>query len=408
VLFSIRCNARRLLALALACWVLPGHAQTHLGAEDAVALALAQPHVRQDADASLDIARSEVLAARIWPNPTLELSRETGGGGPAGETRETTAVLSQTVELGGRRGLRRDAAEQGVRAAQAGVDYERARLRADVLRAYSAAVAGERRKAAFSRAASGLGELARIADKRQQAGDLSGYERRRIAQASAQAAASAAQAEAGARSARARLSGWIGERALTAELDATPPLPAIPDARGALQSAELDVLAAQRTHAEAQARAERRAAVPLTLGFGTKRVEEAGQSDQQVVVELGVPLPLFDRNQSARLRADAEAARADAAYRRATLHATSVRAAALEEARALSLAARGLFDTAVPEAARLTAIAEASFAEGELDLVGLLDAYRAETEVLDQALDQQERALASLLDLHLTPTLPKP
>jgi cobalt-zinc-cadmium efflux system outer membrane protein len=126
------------------------------------------------------------------------------------------------------------------------------------------------------------------------------------------------------------------------------------------------------------------------------------------VVELGVPLPLFDRNQSARLRADAEAARADAAYRRATLHATSVRAAALEEARALSLAARGLFDTAVPEAARLTAIAEASFAEGELDLVGLLDAYRAETEVLDQALDQQERALASLLDLHLTPTLPKP
>jgi hypothetical protein len=60
----------------------------------------------------------------------------------------------------------------------------------------------------------------------------------------------------------------------------------------------------------------------------------------------------------------------------------------------------------VPEATRLTDIARASFAEGELDLVGLLDAYDAETEIIDQALEQQSRALDALLELQLLAPLP--
>ena len=67
----------------------------------------------------------------------------------------------------------------------------------------------------------------------------------------------------------------------------------------------------------------------------------------------------------------------------------------------MSASARTLFEFAVPEAARLTAIARASFAEGELDLVGLLDAHQAETDVIQQALEQQSRALDALLELQL-------
>jgi cobalt-zinc-cadmium efflux system outer membrane protein len=88
------------------------------------------------------------------------------------------------------------------------------------------------------------------------------------------------------------------------------------------------------------------------------------------------------------------------------LQTRSRRAAALEEARQLSTSARVLFDTAVPEATRLTDIARASFAEGELDLVGLLDAYDTETEIIDQALEQQSRALDALLELQLLAPLP--
>ena len=408
MLFFHRCNARRLLALPLMCWVLSGHAQSRITADQAVALALSQPHVRQELDAGVNSARSDVLAARTWSNPELALSEERGDSVQLGDVRETTAILSQEFELGGRRGLRRDAAEHGVRAAELGAEYERARLRGDVLRAYSDVVAGERRRQAHARVADGLRDLAGVAGKRHLAGDLSGYESRRIAQASARAQARAARADAEARTARAQLAGFIGDTALTAELDATPPLPALPVLPEEVRSGELDVLWARRAHAQAQARAEHRLALPVSVGVGTKRVEEAGVSDNLVVFELGVPLPVFDRNQAERARTAAEAERADAQYQRALMQTRSRRAAALEEARQLSASARALFETTVPEAARLTDIARASFAEGELDLVGLLDAYDAETEVIDQALEQQSGALAALLELQLLAPLPNP
>ena len=397
-----RCKARRLLALLLACWALSGHAQQRITADEAVALALSQAHVRQALDSSVDLARSEVLAVRTWSNPELTLSEERGNGGsPGSDARETSAVLSQEIEVGGRRGLRIAAAELGVRAAQTSVAYERAQLRSEVLRAYSRVVAAERFRDARQRAAAGLDDLAAVAGKRHKAGDLSGYESRRIAQASTQAGADAALAESEARAARVRLAGWVGDAALTAELDATPPLPDIPAPSGDAGSAELEVLRARREQAAAQARAENRLALPLSVGVGTKRVEDAGISDNVMIFELGVPLPLFDRNQAGRTRARAEADMAEARYQQALLQTRNRRTAALAEARLLSASARALFESAVPEAARLTTIARASFAEGELDLVGLLDAHQAETGVIQQALEQQSRALDALLELQL-------
>lgn len=395
-----RCKARRLLALALACWAVTSHAQERMTADDAVALALSQPHVRQESAAGVDSARSEVLAARTWANPELHLSRErTDSAG--GDARESGAVLSQEFELGGRRGLRVDAAELGVLAAEATAGYEQAQLRADVLRAYSAAVTAELLRESHARTADALHALAGVASNRQQAGDLSGYESRRIAQAGIRARARADQAGAGAVAARARLAGWTGDAALTAEMDAVPPLPALPPLHDETRSAELDVLQARREQALAQVRAESRPAVPVTIGVGTKRVEEAGISDNVILLEVGVPLPVFDRNQAGRARAAAEADRTDAQYQRALLQTRSRRSAALAEARLLSASARTLFDSAVPEASRLTEIARASFAEGELDLVGLLDAHDAETEVMEQALEQHSRALEALLELQL-------
>jgi outer membrane protein, heavy metal efflux system len=409
VSFLHRCKARRMLALALACWALSGHAQQRMTADEAVALALSQPHVRQELAAEVDRARSDVLAARTWANPELELSNERGDAGPAGGTRERSVLLSQAVELGGRRGLRVEAAERGVQAAQVAARFERARLRTEVLRAYSKVVVSERLRDARQRAAAGLGTLAEVAGNRHRAGDLSGYESRRIAQARARAEADAALADAEARTARARLAGWAGDAALTAELDSIPPLPAIPSLPEEVRSGELEVLQARREQAAAQARAESRLALPLNIGVGTRRVEDAGINDELMVVELGIPLPVFDRNQAGRARAAADLQIAEARYQRALQQTRSRRTAALAEARQLSESARALFESAVPEAARLTEIARASFAEGELDLVGLLDAHRAETDLIQQALEQQSRALEALLDLQLlSPLDPEP
>ena len=182
-----RCKGRCLLALFLVGWALSSHAQPSLTADQAVQLATSQPHVRDALEAGVERARSDVLAARTWENPTLELEQEREDSAAGAPARETSVLLSQPLELGGRRGLRRDAAEQGVMAAEVAADHERARLRADVLREYYAAVAAERRGRSQQRMAQGLEALATTAGQRRAAGDLSGYESRRIAQAHAQA-----------------------------------------------------------------------------------------------------------------------------------------------------------------------------------------------------------------------------
>lgn len=390
---------QRLWLLPLLGWALSGQAQERLTADQAVAKALSQTAVQDELAADIAVARSEVIAARTWANPTLAADREELRDGPLGAGSETSLVLSQPFELGGRRGLRIRAAEQGVAAAEAGVAHSRMQLRADVLRDYYSVVAAEQRAQAQRRIAEGLRGLASVADNRHRAGDLSGYESRRIAQAQMQAQARSEQAQAQAASARRRLAGWIGDAAMRAVFDPALVVPNVAGASADAHSTELDALAARRLHAQAQAQAANRPAIPLTVGVGTKRIRESGMSDDALIIQLALPLPIFDRNQGERARADAEVQRADAQYQRALQQTRARRLAARDAATRLAESARQLQRDAVPEAERLTAIARNSFAEGELDLVGLLDAYDAESAVIEQALDQQDKALEALLEL---------
>lgn len=393
-----RCRTRRALALVVVCWAGAGHAQERLTASAAVERALSQAHVQAELEAGVALARSEVVSARLRGNPTLGMEREQARGGPVPAS-ETSLVLSQPVELGARRGARIRAAETGVEAARAAMAHERIRLRGEVLREYYAASAAGRRRQAQDKFAAGLAALAEVAGKRQRAGDLSGYESRRIQQASAQALAHRAEAAAAEQAARTRLAGWIGPAALTASLDDAIAAPGVSADPAETPGTELALLAAQRTHAHAQRVAAGRLSLPATVGIGTKRTREAGLSDSAVILELELPLPLFDRNQGERLRAEAELQRIDAAYQRTLLHVRARRAAAAEQARQLAASTRQMQATLVPEAARLTEIARLSFAEGELDLVGLLDAYAAEAGIIDAALAQEARALDALLEL---------
>lgn len=400
-----RCRTRRFLALILLCWAATGHAQQRLTAQQAVELAWAQPHVQDELDAAVDLARSEVVSARFWANPTLSVEREEMRG-TVMPGNETSVMLTQPIELGGQRGLRIRAAEAGVRAAEAGVGHERTKLRGDILRDYYAASAAGRRMKVQEKITAGLASLADVAGKRQRAGDLSGYESRRIAQASAQAQARHAEAAAMERAARTRLAGWVGDIALNTVLDDAIELPAIQPSGRDMHSAELDMLAAQRAHADARLSAARRLALPVTIGVGSKRIRDGGFSDNALMLEVGVPLPLFDRNQGERARATAELQRIDAHYQRSLVHTRARTSAASALARQLTESAQHMQAVQVPEAAKLTAIARTSFAEGELDLVGLLDAYEAEAAVIDHTLEQQARALEAVIELERLTSTP--
>ncbi|HKV09656.1 MAG TPA: TolC family protein, partial [Thermoanaerobaculia bacterium] len=89
------------------------------------------------------MAAAEVLRAGLLSNPAVEATVEEPGGG----LRETTAGVTWTPPLDGRRALRREAAEKGLNAAESRLAAARLRLRLDVRQAFAEwAFAWERRE----------------------------------------------------------------------------------------------------------------------------------------------------------------------------------------------------------------------------------------------------------------------
>lgn len=398
----------RFLIGMLISWIaiLPVHAQSTaaFSAEDAVRAALLRPEIVQSLEAEIRLAQSEWIAARTWPNPTLQVERERPGE-TLGTPTETSVTLAQEFDFSGRRGLQRRAGELGVAAARHNVARARRELRAEVLRRYYAALAADTRVQLRARWAEGLTELARIAARRREAGDLSGYESRRIAQTAELAAARTTEAEAEREATRERLAGLVGERAressmrLSTDLlpESLPPLEAL---LAALErTPELAALDAERTAAAAAARAAARLPLPVTLGVGQKRIETATGDDDALLLEASIPLPLFDRNQAPIARTRAAAARAEGRYLLAVRDAEARLRALWGETSRLANAARRLNATTLAEAEELVRIARASFEAGELELAGLLDAYDAALDAREQVLELQQRARLALIEL---------
>lgn len=392
--------AARCLWLLLACS--SGLFAQTLSPDEAVQRALSRPDIEIRAAANVAEARSEVTAARTLPNPELAVEQERGRGAIA-DSNETSIVLSQTVDFSGRRGLERRAAELGLQATESQVRADRARIRADVLRHYFDAAAAQQGEAALGEIVTALTELRRVAARRQEAGDLSGFESQRIDQAATRMELRRAQQRARLAAARERLAVWVGPEARTATLQADA-LPAdLMKADTAVPATiQLDALRARAEAADARAEAAARRPVPVTFGVGQKRFETAQARDDALIVQASVPLPIFDRGRAERerARARADAARADLAIAEREVDAR--RAAALAEATRLEDAARRYGDDVLPQARRLSRIATASFAEGELDLVGLLETLDAQAEATEEAADLAYRARLARIDL-LTP-----
>lgn len=396
---------RLALALIVLCVLPDAVAQNRMTADEAVDRALSSEQWQQEWQAGVDMARGEVTLARTLPNPSVVVSREDPvDSGAWGD--ETTFMLSQPFELGGRRVARIRAAEAGFAVAEAQAIRDRRRIRSETLRAYYSTVAVEQLRAARADAFADLERLASIARKRHAEGDLSGYEARRIQQAAEQARAAQADADAEVWAARAALVAWVGATAALAVLDDTIPLPELQDdpPHG---SAELDVLVAEQARAEAELQVASRPSLPITVGVGRRRVRMGDASDDALMLEIGGSLPLFDRQQGERVRARAALFLAEARREREQQQLLSRRKALMEQARVRIAAAERIATLLLPEAAQLTVIAQASFSEGELDLVALLDAFDSERALVEEGLAERLRAVEAALALEaLLPSHP--
>ena len=351
-----------------------------------------------DANADLSAARHELLAvdgavqqAGLLPNPSLSVERVD----TRRDTRETTFLLSQPLELGGKRQARMQAAQRERDSASAQLGARQADIRADVIDGWFAVLAAQEQLRLAQEASELAQRAAAATGRRVVAGKVSPVEETRARVAASTVQLDLLRARSTLAIARKRLAAMWGnpvprfEKA-DGDLDTLPSLPdqallhhRLAQAPGmALARSELD-------KRQALARVELTRRVPdVTLNVGSKRSEELGRS--QAVFGISVPLPFFDRNQGNVLET---ARRVDKA--RDELSSTALRldaelAQAREDFDVARQQALALRSEIVPGAQSAYEAASTGFDYGKFGFLDVLDAQRT----LLQAKSQYLNALA--------------
>jgi cobalt-zinc-cadmium efflux system outer membrane protein len=387
----------RFLNVGVLALAATAHAETIpnvLSEDEAVRIARASQSVVALSAARLDLARSDLMRERRWPDPTLHYTRES-----AGET-EQFLTLSQSFDLSGRRALRRRAAELRVEATQQEVTGQQLDLAHVVRSAFSSAANQAELVNALTEWSTRIGAAAETAARLQAGGEVSGYDRRRLERERIGAEARLAAERGALVAAQRRLAGLLGVERLdgvTLQRPSPAEIPAEADLTARIEQRPDVVAIARRIEAATLDRqAAQRWRVPgFDLTAGMKDTDAATGA----VVGAAVTLPIFHRNQDEVLRANAELAILNA---QRSLLVTRVRAEVgglAAEARGLRNAARLFREEALPTSARLTATAEAAYRAGEVGILELLDAYRTALDAEVEAADLEQRAREAEIEL---------
>jgi cobalt-zinc-cadmium efflux system outer membrane protein len=361
---------------------------------DALAAALlGNPELAADAY-ELRAREAALVQAGAYPNPTLSVEVEDFAG--SGEFRgfdnaQTTVLLGQLIELGGKRAARlglataeRDLASWDyemrridvlVRVASAFVDVlaaqERHRLAEEALE-----LARSMRSAVSRRLRAGIGSPAEEIRAEVQV-DVAGVEREHTEHELA--------------TARQRLAAsWGGEGArferAEGDLEALPGVPSMEELARQLEAspsvARWQVELAQRDALLQRARSER---VPdLTLRAGPRRL--SGPEDTDVVMELLVPLPLWNRNRGAVAEAENRLAKLAAETRAARVRTVTELVTARVGLEASSEEATLLRNRVLPGTERAVEALRRGYESGRSAQIEVLEAERTRLEAREQYL----------------------
>lgn len=369
---------------------------------DALARAQAQSPLVTAAEASVKAAEGRARQAGLMPNPEAGLQSENfAGSGPYGRfgAAETTATLSQRMELGGKRRTRAAAANAEVEAARISLSIAKADLSQEVAVRYAEALASRDRLVLARETAARADDLSKVASTLVEAGREPPLRAMRAEAASREAAANVAAAEAEAAAARRALVTLWGEAAEAVDLaDADVAKAEAGPAVDPTETLDVRLARAERRTAEIVIDRERAAGRPdLTVQAGVRKFEETG--DSALIVGFSAPIPVFNRNQGAVAAARADATAAEAKER--LVLARSVRT--LRDAQAALVAANArvgaLRDKILPQAQTAVDLARRGFEAGKFSLLDVLDAQTALTTARDNLIAarlERAKALAAL------------
>lgn len=261
----------------------------------------------------IDIAQGGRQQAGLIPNPVLSSSVE--------DTRRnksaTSTKLSQTLELGGKRGARIEVASRAQDAASLELERRSNGLRADVIEAFYGALRAQERTQLAGRSQSLAERGLTVAKGRVTAGKASPLEATRAEVQLSQIRLELNRAQVDQDNAYRRLAQVIGVASpdFSAVQEQPSPLPVLPASAQLLarlkETADLRLAEMQIVQREASLGLEKTQRIPdLTVSIGSKYDNTArdGRGERTNLVDFSLPLPLFNRNQgnilSAARRAD--------------------------------------------------------------------------------------------------------
>ncbi|MEW6367030.1 MAG: TolC family protein [Acidobacteriota bacterium] len=351
------------------------------------------------------IAKGEAAAAGRWANPSFAYAREQTGGPPDGST-EGYFLFSQSLDLSGSLRLRREAAERRVGSATLDVAHRRLAIAAEIQRGFYEVLSLQQRVECGERWLGKVQEVLKMVAKREEAGDISGYDRRRLERERASIEV-AIEADRGLlERAGQNLAAMLGiedpPEASGDLLPSAPPLP-IDQLLGRVPGrADLRSLAESAEAAEMDGRAAGRWWMPsLDIGAGLKRVDIGDRRVTGPLFQATVSLPIFNRNQGEKLVAEslAKRARAEQALG-ATRAAGEIRGIYMQAVR-LGEAAKRFGEEAGGYSADLVRIAEAAYKADETGVLELVDAYHGALEAETKSIQIALEARNARIDLEL-------
>jgi len=356
----------------------------------------------------LERTKADQIAARLRPNPSITLAGENlaiSGPTQFSHLYELSATYTDTIELGGKKGLRENSASANISAAEAQFEDTMRRGIAEVKRLYFEALLARYSVETATENRQTFDQLVQFNRTRFEEGAIPEVELIQVRLERVKFDSSVKQAQVTLRQATIRLlerlaspvsssAEVIGDLNFRAEsIDIASLRESALNVRSDVRAALAEVNAAKERLA-----LERGRAVPDISPFaGYKRVG----SDNTLLFGVNVPLKLRDRNQGEAARAEVDVRAAETKLQLTRNHAM----AELESAYAAVQSARELVETfqgeLLQQADESRAITIGAYEEGGTELLPVLEAQRTRSEVRQQYFKTLFDYQASLIALEL-------
>ncbi len=330
------------------------------------------------------IAEARRLQAGLLPNPEIEVEVEEfgGTGGRTGfDGSEATIVISQLVELGHKRALRKRAA--ALDAELSAWDYEAERLAVVADTALSFLdVLGAQEQLRLAEESHGLAqEVFSAIAERVKAGKVSPLEEMRAGVTLAQSSIELDKKRRDLSIARGLLAATWGSTTpgfgrAAGRLDVMAPIPPFETIKELVaRNPEVARWAKEMEQRLAMLALERAGRIPdLTVSAGVQRFAEDGGTS--FLFGFSIPLPLFDRNQGGIAEARHRIGRAGDAKKAAEVRMRTALAGAYEVLASARGEALSLRDDVLPVARRAYAATRESYLQGKVGYLDILDAQQ--------------------------------